>query len=212
MSAFGERREQDLAKLRELARRSGDRVRIIKTAGSPMNSLELELHYKTAPNEKYPEQVQSVTTVKVDLPARYPFAEPTATITSPIFHPNVYSSGRVCFGVKWLASEGLDLLVQRLVQIIAFDPLLLNEQSPANGSALAWYRKAKRSGVQFPTDDLTASAEEAAPKVSWTNVSSTPPVRVTVVCPSCTANLGLPPGKTGRVICPKCGAGFEART
>ena len=38
--------------------------------------------------------------VKVDLPSDYPFRPPTMTITSRIFHPNVYKdSGLVC--MRW---------------------------------------------------------------------------------------------------------------
>jgi ubiquitin-protein ligase len=212
MSAFGERREQDLAKLRELSERSGNRVRVVRTVGSPISLVELELHYKTAPNNRYPNEVQGITNVKIELPAKYPFAEPSATITSPIFHPNVYSTGRVCFGVKWLASEGLDLLVQRLIQIITFDTLILNEKSPANTTALAWYKNAKNKGGQFPTDSMSRQASPNKPQVKWTTVSNAEAERVMVSCPSCSARLGLPGGKVGKVVCPKCRSEFEART
>ncbi len=213
MSAFAERRTQDLEKLREMDRKSGGRVKLTSATGNPASKLVLELHYRTAGSTRYPAETQSVTKVAIDLPAKYPFAEPTANILTPIYHPNVYSSGRICFGVKWLPSQGLDLLVQRIIQIITFDPLILNEKSPANGAALTWYRETLRKHRSaFPTDSINAARPDAAPKMTWSDVSPATPQRATVTCPSCGGKLALPTGKTGRVTCPKCKNGFEART
>ena len=35
---------------------------------------------------------------------------------------NVYASGLICLGQKWVPTEGLDLLAKRIIQIIIFDP------------------------------------------------------------------------------------------
>lgn len=213
MNAFAERRTQDIDKLRKMDRTSGGRVKLTSATGNPVSKLVIDLHYRTVPSIRYPAETQSVTKVALDLPARYPFAEPTANILTPIYHPNVYSSGRICFGVKWLPSQGLDLLVQRIIQIITFDPLILNEKSPANGAALVWYREALRKHRSaFPTDHIDAVRPDGPPKMTWSDVFPATPQRITVICPSCGGKLALPAGKTGRVICPKCKTGFEART
>lgn len=213
MTAFAERRVQDIEKLRQLSSASHGRIVVTAASGNPVSKITLELHYRTAGSNRYPTDVQNVTRVVIDLPAKYPFAEPSAKILTPIYHPNVYSSGLICFGLKWLPSEALDLLVQRIVQIVTFDPLILNEKSPANGAALSWYRDVRRKDPSvFPTDRPGAAASAKKPAMSWTDMPQTGAERKTVSCPHCTAKLALPAGKSGRVICPKCKNGFEVNT
>lgn len=212
MSAFTERRSQDLQKLQALAAGSSGKIRVLKTAGSPVSTIEVELNFRTAGGKSYPTDSRSSTVCRIVLPARYPFVEPSVEIATPIFHPNVWTSGKVCLGVKWLPTQGLDLLVNRLVQIITFDETILNEQSPANTDALAWYRSTKRKHpTAFPTDALHTAGSPGASKMSWSDVSSAPE-RVSRACPSCRATLALPPGRTGRVKCPKCSEAFEVST
>lgn len=136
MTAFSERINQDIRKINELSDSIGGRISIKKQSGTPVNSMVIEIDYPTAPSKDYPNQVQKKTEVHIKLLSRYPFQEPEATITTPIFHPNVYQSGKICFGTKWLPSQGLDLLIKRIIQIITFDETILNEGSPANGAAL----------------------------------------------------------------------------
>jgi uncharacterized Zn-finger protein len=213
MSAFAERRVQDIEKLRQLSSTSNGRIILTAATGNPVSRIMLQLHYRTAGSHRFPADVQNVTEVVIDLPARYPFSEPSAKILTPIYHPNVYTSGLICFGQKWLPSQALDLLVQRIIQIITFDPLILNERSPANGAALSWYREARRQNPSlFPTDRPDAAAAAKKPAMSWTDVPKASPERITVTCPHCTAKLALPTGESGRVDCPRCRTGFEVRT
>jgi ubiquitin-protein ligase len=212
MSAFNERRVQDIQKLRKLAEQAPARLKIERISGTPPNQIDIELHFKTAPSRQYPGNVQSVTRVTIDLPSRYPLTAPTAAIRTPILHPNVYSSGQICLGVTWMPTLGLDFLVKRIIQIITFDPAILNEKSPANGEALSWYRDAvRRHAHAFPTD--TALLTTAAPekKMSWTNIASEP-AKVVVACTHCGSKLSLSAGKRGQVKCPRCQQSFEART
>lgn len=211
MSAFDERRDQDVQKLKELQKSSRERIRVTRVAGTPASDIHVELGLKTAPSASYPRLVQDVTKLSISLPARYPFVEPIVTIQTPIFHPNVYTSGRICLGMTWIPSFGLDLLVRRIVQIITFDPTILNEASPANGLALSWYKQARRTHPDaFPSDTFSLSVPEK-PKVKWDNISENPSKTVTS-CPHCKARLSLPSGKKGRVNCPKCGSAFDAQT
>lgn len=212
MSAFAERVLQDLRKIEELSKAVAGRVVIKGTAGNPINVINIELDFPTAPSSKYPSQVQNKTLVKIELLSRYPFQEPLATITTPIHHPNVYSSGRVCLGAKWLPTQGLDLLVKRIIQIITFESNILNEASPANRDALVWYRSAiKTSPGAFPTDKLIIK-EQAPSKIGWSNVSVASDEKALVSCPSCRSSLRVPKGKKGNLTCPKCNTKFYIET
>lgn len=202
MSVINERITQDLQKLAELSRQSNGRVRVIGTTGNPVKRIDVELDYPTAPSQDYPSRVQKTTSLRIELMSRYPFVEPTATITTPIYHPNVFQSGKICLGTKWLPSHGLDLLVKRIVQIITFEPDVLNERSPANGNAVHWYRSALQSHpASFPTTRATVHAQMR-------------PVedRIVVQCTACHAGLRLPTGKRGVVSCPKCSHQFQVTT
>ncbi len=202
MSVIEERIAQDLQKLSELSRQTNGRVRVVGTSGKPAKRIDIELAYPTAPSRDYPSRIQNTTTVKIELMSRYPFVEPNAVITTPIFHPNVFQSGKICLGTKWLPSLGLDLLVRRIVQIITFEPEVLNERSPANGVAVEWYRTALRAHPNsFPTTRNTLRTE-AGPTLD----------RVIVQCPNCKASLRIPSGRAGEVSCPKCSHQFHVTT
>ena len=217
MSAFGERRKQDLKRLRDLETATGGRVRVVGTSGSPLRSVEIALRYRTAPSSGYPGETASETVVRLDLSSRYPFQEPTASFVTPVYHPNVYASGKVCLGTKWLASETLDLLVERLIKLLIFDETILNEKSPANTAALGWYRAAKRRNpTAFPSDEFTLLAPPSPqkPAMAWSNMPSdeNKTARVEVRCDHCEGRLRLPTGRSGFVRCPHCKNRFRVAT
>ncbi len=204
MSISAERIIQDLRKIEELSKSVNGRVKVKSTSGNPVNIILLEIDYPTAPSTDYPNRIQQKTEVKIELLSRYPFQEPSATIITPIYHPNVYSSGKVCLGSKWLPSQGLDLLVRRIIQIITFDETILNERSPANGQALSWYRDAvKKHRNAFPTDKLVVK-EQPKSKMSWNNMDSSIEQKKVVSCSQCKTPLRVPAGKKLNVTCPKC--------
>ena len=200
-------------KLEALSQSTGNRVKVRSTRGNPASTIELELDYNTAPDSNYPNKVQRPTRVKIDLSSRYPFHEPKARITTPIYHPNVYPSGEICLGTKWLPTQGLDLLVKRIIQIITFEPMILNAAHPANGQALNWYSSAvKKHPGAFPTDKLEVKSEQQKPKMAWKNMSDDSEERVIVTCPTCTAKLRVPPNREGNIACPKCKNKFAIKT
>lgn len=210
MTARAERIRTDLTKLSELERSSGGRIEVIGTSGNPARTVTVKLKYPTAAGREYPNSVQPETRVRIELLDRYPFVEPNVTVETPILHPNVYSSGKVCLGSKWMPTQGLDLLVRRLIQIITFDDSVLNETSPANREALEWYRGATRKNPSaFPTAQVGISAAEK-PKIKWGDISE--PSKATVVCPSCGKDSRVPAGRTLKVTCPYCKHGFSTST
>ena len=176
----------------------------------------LELGYATSGSRAYPAAREARTRLVIDLPARYPFQPPIATVTTPIFHPNVHPSGLVCLGAKWLPSEGMDLFVRRVARLLTFDPQLVNVQSAANPDALFWYLDAlARYPGAFPSArvDVVLPDEQPA-RVRWrdTGVDPEHAERVVRPCPRCGAQLRLPAGRSGAVRCPKCGSAFETAT
>lgn len=204
MTISAERIKQDLRKIEELSKSVNGRVKIKSTLGNPVNKIILDIDYPTAPSKDFPNKVQLKTEVKIELLSRYPFQEPTAIITTPIYHPNVYGSGKICLGNKWMPTQGLDLLVRRIIQIITFDETILNERSPANGEALSWYKSAIiKHPNSFPTDKLILK-EEPKKKMSWNNMESKDEQKTVVACPECKISLRVPAGKMLNVTCPKC--------
>lgn len=208
MSAFATRVQEDLRKIDLLSRETDGRVNVVSTTGDPVREIVIELKYPTADSSNFPSVVRHSTVVKIDLLSRYPFQEPSAKIVTPIHHPNVYTSGQICFGTKWLPTQGLDLLVKRIIKIITFDDSILNEASPANGQALAWYRRAV---VQYPSSFPTTKLiqEQPAKKaMSWNNIET----KVVVKCSHCGISLRLTAGGRGNVTCPSCKTGFYVET
>lgn len=60
--------------------------------------------------------------LSMEFPANYPFAPPTMLFKTPIYHPNIDMSGRICLDLlkdKWSAVvtvEGLLLCIQSLLE------------------------------------------------------------------------------------------------
>lgn len=213
VSAGAERRREDLRRLEALCAISGGRLRLLSHRGDPPSEITIELRCKTAGSREYPSRHAERTEVRVQFPARYPFQEPLAEIQTPIFHPNVFPSGKICFGTKWIPTEGLDLLVKRIGQIVTFDPALLNEHSPANRDAVDWYRATRsRHPGAFPTDSLPfldVRPKQATTK--WRDLSAepTPPAPRIVQCGRCSQRLRVPARTDIQVRCPKCGNVFR---
>jgi Ubiquitin-conjugating enzyme len=204
-NALSLRRAVDAERLQLLAARSNGKIALeaSATAGSPR--FVIELAYATAANADYPRSKQARTRLVVDLPSRYPFQPPVATITTAIFHPNVFASGVVCLGSKWMPSEGMDLFVLRVARLICFDALLVNPHSAANRDAMSWYVHAQAQRPQaFPSDIVDPSLLQD-PVIA-------PPDRVIVACTHCHAQLRLPRGRSGNVRCPQCTRDFVAST
>jgi hypothetical protein len=185
---------------------SGGRVELLDMPSRAGRPIRLAIRCRTAASDAYPQTHQEGVNLRIDLPSRYPFERPVLTVESRIFHPNVFPSGVVCQGEKWLPGEGLDLVVKRIIRLVTFDPSHVNPASAANRSAAAWYlQQRSRTPQAFPTDrvDFAPSGTAAAPDA---------PARVVRRCPACGKGLRLPAGKAGTVACPACRRDFEVST
>ncbi|MBC7161539.1 MAG: hypothetical protein H5U26_05445 [Immundisolibacter sp.] len=217
MSAFNARRDEDVAKLKSLEQLTGGRIRVTRVSGIPVSRIQLRLTVRTAGDDSFPSNALQEVDATIQLGVRYPFEEPSVSISTKVFNPNVYMSGRVCLGSKWLATEYLDLLAQRLFKILAFDESIVNTSSAANGEAARWYIRARlKHPADFPTDTLPMAGAKRGPSMKWTDMSGAPPAspdgRVIVPCPKCQTKLRLPSGRSGSVSCPACKHSFSVNT
>jgi hypothetical protein len=198
-SAHALRRQADIDRLRELAAGSAGRLQLLEVSDRPGQPIRLAIDCATAASTAYPDARQQGVRLRIDLPSRYPYERPVVTVESPIFHPNVFASGVVCQGERWLPGEGIDLFVRRMIGLVTFAPGAVNPASAANREAAAWYLQQRaRTPAAFPTDRLDFGAAA--------------PTRVVRHCPACDKGLRLPAGKRGVVACPACGHEFDVAT
>jgi len=212
------RREEDMRRLRELIRQSDGRIRLVGATGDPVDRLRLVLNYRTVPSSRFPQEAASSAELDIVLPGRYPFVAPKVTIKTPIFHPNVYSSGLVCLGETWIAAEGLDLFVRRLIRLITFDPLVSGGLPPANQMASTWYHTTRRTRPDlFPTERVNFDDAKGSSRISFNDQSAAakpPPgkdhsTRRIVHCEGCGRGLRVPAGRGGTIRCPHCERRFK---
>jgi hypothetical protein len=209
MDPRARRREEDVRKLHALEAQYCGMLRVLEVAGNPPRRMRLRFDVPTARNARFPLERQSTSEIVVELPESYPVQEPRLMVTTPVFNPNVYTSGIVCHGTKWLPTEGLDFLVVRVMRLLALDPEIVNVHSAANGMAAAWYRMALlRSPGAFPTVGIDALRRAKRPTVGWKGAQPAPEKRL-VDCTGCGVKLRVDAHKCGIVTCPRCGARVE---
>jgi hypothetical protein len=123
--------------------------------------------------------------VLLRLGAGYPRGLPSLTWRTPIFHPNIASSGVVClgaYGQHWAPSVTLEELVSMLWDMIRY--VNFDVDSPYNREAAIWAKTVEPR--RFPLDprplrDITAGQAGIRPVVSAPHigvVSATAPAAV----------------------------------
>ncbi|KAI1001611.1 hypothetical protein K3495_g6590 [Podosphaera aphanis] len=73
-------------------------------------------------------------------PCNYPYAPPTVLFKTPIYHPNVDFSGRICLDIlddKWTAAYNIQTILLSLQSLLG-EP---NNSSPLNGEAAELWDK-----------------------------------------------------------------------
>src|SRR5262252_10204597 len=125
------------------------KIEIEGVFGNPPERYRLRLKVKSLR-----EQGDALTTVddhrlEVFMPRGYPRDAPLCRMLTPVFHPNI-APHAVCIGDHWTASEPLDLLIQRVGELLAYQSY--NTKSPLNGRAAQW--------VDEHRDQLPIDAEE----------------------------------------------------
>jgi ubiquitin-protein ligase len=84
--------------------------------------------------------------IELQLTSEYPNRQPTCTMLTPIFHPNI-SPSRICIGDHWTAGEKLVDLIFRIGEMIVYQSY--NIRSPLDGKAARW---ADENEHLLPTD------------------------------------------------------------
>lgn len=144
MNPLIKRRENDIKKLHELTKKYSF-LKIQNIEGDPIQKIELfiDLHLPISKTKKH-----KGFTVFIELSAKYPLFPPKFFVQPVIFHPHIYETGTVCIGNTWNVSNTLDQEVERLIQILSFDPKYINPNSLANFVAYTWYRKNQKKFIK----------------------------------------------------------------
>ncbi len=207
-SASDLRRDQDQKGLNALIDRSCGELSAEGRLNCRASKIALRLKLPTLAEQSLPPRWEPFCLFEVYLPLRYPFEPPSARVLSNLWHPNVFINGNICLGSRWQATEGLDLFVARVARLLIFDPMLVNLNSVAHLAAAQWYRSALQA---YPH----AFPSVRASTIHWLmdpRGSNSLSARVLKACPSCSAQLRLPVGRSGLVQCPRCRHDFEVQT
>ena len=141
------------------------RVAVEGVVGNPPERYRLTLSVRSLREQGERIVVASSHRLEIVLPAAYPRDAPLCRMLTPVFHPNI-APHAVCIGDHWTAGESLDLMVQRVGEMLAFQSY--NVKSPLNGHAARWVEE---HVAQLPIDkqpffvDL-ATADEPAPQAA----------------------------------------------
>lgn len=172
------RLESDAADLEAWLGRGGARfVSVLERSGLPPSSWRLELR---VPGVEGPADglllgtgcrrigsfaVRERHEVRLEMPGDFPFRPPVVQFLTPLFHPNVFPGGRLCWGVAendfrwWRGGDGLGTIVERLLHIVVGEPQCTNPFSPANREAVKPYREHARN---FPLARIEVPGAAAA--------------------------------------------------
>ncbi|HCB49681.1 MAG: hypothetical protein AMJ56_02300 [Anaerolineae bacterium SG8_19] len=141
------RLRNDYKRIRELVNRS-ELIHILHTDGDPPEKYLVRFTCRgierLSPGGRpvYREEHE----VNIYLHAEYPLKQPQLKWMTPIFHPNIHSTGAVCIGAWWPAKT-LDELLLTLGEMVQYKNL--GPKDPMNSKAAAWALRNKRT---FPVD------------------------------------------------------------
>ncbi len=157
------RLREEHRRLQALAQAHPDAITIVKVDDDPPVRYLLDLHCTGAAslNEVSDEVVLKKTfRVQIDMGSKYPVQRPAVHVGSPFFNPHIFSSGAVCLGMPWTPTQSLDVFVRRLWGLLVWDPEVLDEMSPADSDAIAWF---KRHKDRVPFDRVDPTLPPKAP-------------------------------------------------
>lgn len=141
------RLRNDYKRIRDLVNRS-DLIRIKLTDGDPPEKYLIQFTCRGV--EKLTSTgrpiYRDVHEVSIYLHAEYPLKQPQLKWRTPIFHPNIHSTGAVCIGAWWPAKT-LDELILTLGEMVQYKNL--GPKDPMNSKAASWALRNKRN---FPVD------------------------------------------------------------
>ncbi len=141
------RLRNDYQRIRDLVNRS-ELIHIMYTDGDPPEKYLVRFTCRgierLTPGGK--PIIREVHEVSIYLHAEYPLKQPQLKWQTPIFHPNIHSTGAVCIGAWWPAKT-LDELLLTLGEMVQYKNL--GPKDPMNSRAASW---ALRNQRLFPVD------------------------------------------------------------
>ncbi len=154
----------DYEKVRQLSSRTKGKIVLEKTRGNPPYRYEIDFKIRSIVGLSFGRPKWGVHhRAEIMLSSSYPLTEPAANMLTPVFHPHVFPSLKICMGRKWVPTEYLDDFVLRIGNILCFSPEYIDPASPANRDALSWIKK---NVHLIPTDTLEIS-ERAGSSITW---------------------------------------------
>lgn len=164
MSVREKRLRHEFQAITELVNNSAGSLKIISKKGNPPYEYIIQYKCRGIQNlQGNQPKLSQEHQVRITLGQNYPTEVPDAKFLTPIFHPNVYNSNRVCLGKYQALQETLVELVLRIGKMIQYSPDVTNLNSPANPEAKTW---ASQNQQRFPLDNQTFK-----PKISWNHLS-----------------------------------------
>jgi ubiquitin-protein ligase len=141
------RLKTDFTRITELVN-SSDFIHIARTEGNPPDKYLIRYTCRGVEklNPNGSPLLRDVHEVSIYLHAEYPLKQPQLKWLTPIFHPNIHSTGAVCIGAWWPAKT-LDELLLTLGEMVQYKNL--DPKDPMNSKAAAW---ALRNKQLFPID------------------------------------------------------------
>lgn len=151
------RLHNEYRKVQELVNRS-DFIHILNTEGDPPERYLIRFTCKGVErlNARGQAVIREQHEVRVYLHAEYPLKQPQLKWMTPIFHPNIHSTGAVCIGAWW-AAKTLDELLLTLGEMVQYKNL--DPKDPMNSKAAQW---ALRNKGLFPIDPRPLKGESVA--------------------------------------------------
>ncbi|HUW12458.1 MAG TPA: ubiquitin-conjugating enzyme E2 [Anaerolineae bacterium] len=143
------RLRSDHARLQKLEVES-DFIRIAATDGDPPENYVIELTCRGVDRLNRGQPVFSEHhRAEIRLSAGYATSPPQMRCLTPIFHPNIGSSGNVCIGA-WYAAKWLDELVYMFAEMVQYKNYDASRYNILNADAAAW---ARANPHLLPVDD-----------------------------------------------------------
>lgn len=168
------------------------KVEIEGVVGNPPERYRLRLKVKSL--REHGDSLETVTEHRLELtmPKGYPRDAPLCRMLTPVFHPNI-APHAVCVGDDWTAGEPIDLLVQRVGEILAYQSY--NMKSPLNGRAAQWVDE-HRDRIPIDPEEFFVDLSHAPPPGAGPAIPA---------CSNCGANgVSTTPCSAGHVSCDDC--------
>lgn len=136
------------------------RIDIEGISGNPPDRYLLVLHVRSLRERGDAIEQADSHRLEITLASTYPRDAPLVRMLTPVFHPNI-APHAVCVGDHWTAGQTLDLLIQRVGEMLAFQSY--NIKSPLNGRAARWVEENMNS-LPLEREEFFLDASAAAPR------------------------------------------------